>query len=78
MSLIENERAKLTANWLNTLSAGTIIAGCVTPLVAIAYGLRPGGASLGNGFILVLSIGWILMGVALHLGARIILGRLKE
>lgn len=78
MSLVENERAKLTANWLNTLSAGTIIAGCVTPLVAIAYGLRPGGVSLGNSFILALSIGWIVMGVALRLGARIILGRPKE
>ena len=78
MSLVDNERAKLTANWLNTLSAGTIIAGCVTPLVAIAYGLRPGAEPLDRGFIFALSFGWILIGVALHLVARIILGRLTE
>ena len=61
MSLIDNERAKLTANWLNTLSAGTIIAGCVTPLVAIAYGLRPGAEPLDRAFIfavLLLDFDW--------------------
>jgi hypothetical protein len=78
MHLVESERAKLTANWLNTLSAGTVIAGCVTPLVAIAYGLRPGAEPLGGNFILALSLGWIAMGIALHLGARYILGRLRE
>jgi hypothetical protein len=78
MNLVDNERAKLTANWLNTLSAGTIIAGCVTPLVAIAYGLRPGAEPLSDRFILTLVIAWILIGVALHFGARISLGRLKE
>ena len=78
MNLIDNERAKLTANWLNTLSAGTIIAGCVTPLVVIAYGLRPGTEPLDRAFVFILSFGWISIGVALHLVARVILGRPRE
>ena len=78
VNLVDNERAKLTANWLNTLSAGTVIAGSVTPLVAIAYGLRPGAEPLDRLFIFALSFGWIAIGVTLHLVARIILGRLKE
>jgi hypothetical protein len=50
MSLIHNERTKLTANWLNTLAAGIILTGAVAPLVAAIYGLPgPARASyLGN------------------------------
>jgi hypothetical protein len=78
VNLVDNERAKLTFNWLNTLSAGTVNAGSVTPLVAIAYGLRPGAEPLDRLIIFALSFGWIVIGVTLHLVARIILGRLKE
>jgi hypothetical protein len=34
--LVHNERVKLTAAWLNTVGAGTVIAGGVTPIVAMA------------------------------------------
>ncbi len=78
MSLIRNERWKLTANWLNTIAAGTVIAGCVTPIVALAYGLRTGPDAAATSVIIVLTLIWILVGVALHMGARVILGRLKE
>jgi hypothetical protein len=37
--LVENERAKLTANWLNAIAGGLMTAGVVTPLVAFGLGL---------------------------------------
>ena len=59
MSLVHNERTKLTANWLNTLAAGIILTGAVAPLVAAIYGLpgparelhsnNPSGAGLACG-----------------------------
>lgn len=78
MGLIPNERWKLTANWLNTIAAGTVIAGCVTPLVALAYGLRTNPEAVSTWVIVLLTLVWISVGVALHIMARAILGRLQE
>jgi hypothetical protein len=41
MSIVENERRKLTANWLNAIASGMIVTGAVAPLVAVAIGLAP-------------------------------------
>jgi hypothetical protein len=39
MSMIRNERLKLTANYLNTVAAAIMVTGVVAPLVALSYGL---------------------------------------
>jgi hypothetical protein len=78
MSLIHNERWKLTATWVNAVGVGIVIAGSVTPIVALAYGLRAGPQPIGAGTIIVLTLVWILIGLALHLMARALLGRLRE
>lgn len=77
MSGIHNERVKLTANWLNIMAAGTIIAGSITPLVTIAYGLRS-GEPLATGTVILLTLVWISAGVALHWMAWRVLGRLQD
>jgi multisubunit Na+/H+ antiporter MnhG subunit len=78
MYLVENERWKLTAAWLNTMAAGTVIAGAVTPLVALAYGLRADTEPLATGLVVLLTFIWISAGIGLHFTARAILGRLRE
>ena len=39
MSLIHNERTKLTATWLNTLATALVAAGTFAPLAALLYGI---------------------------------------
>jgi hypothetical protein len=41
MSVIHNERVKLTATWLNTLTSATATVGVLAPLASIVYGLGP-------------------------------------
>jgi hypothetical protein len=43
MPLIENERVKLTATWLNTLAAATIVTGVLAPIANRAYAARTRG-----------------------------------
>ena len=75
MSLIYNERIKLLATMVNNVGTATIVAGAVTPLVAVTYSV-PGSRSAW--FTVLLSLGWFLVGFGLHFLARAILGRLKE
>lgn len=74
MSLIHNERTKYLATFVNTVAAGTIIAGVVAPLIAFTFGM-PGPIS--GGFAIAVSLVWLLVGAALHAMVRIILGRLQ-
>jgi hypothetical protein len=69
MSLVHNERTKLTANWLNTLAAGIILTGVVAPLVAAIYGL-PGPARASYAAIVLLALVWLAAGTGLHITAR--------
>src|SRR5829696_7496192 len=39
MSLVDNERVKLTATWLNTLASATATVGVLAPLASFVYGL---------------------------------------
>ena len=55
MSLIHNERTKLTANYLNTAATGFFGAGVVAPLAAAVFGLA-GPGSLISTLTLVLGI----------------------
>ena len=76
MDLIHNERTKLTATWINTLAAALIAAGAVAPIAAILYGLSTLPISLGR--IVVLAVACAAVGVAIHFGARAVLGSLRE
>ena len=60
MSLIHNERVKLSATWLNTLAATTIAAGVVAPLVAVVFGLPTAGAVSFVGFAIACA-GWLCL-----------------
>ena len=75
MSAIHNERTKLTANWLNAMESGVIITGVVAPSIAVLFQF-----SIGIGFSPLLltaaSCVWLSCGIALHLLARKVLGRL--
>lgn len=67
MSLIHNERTKLTANTFDRASTGCIIAAFITP-----------GATLGFTPLASLStLVWLFAAFALHLLARFTLGRLR-
>ena len=63
MSLIHNERTKLLATTANNVGTATIVAGVVTPLTAATYGLAGSGMGL---FTLLVSVGWLSVGVGLH------------
>ncbi|MFN3077642.1 MAG: amino acid transporter [Alphaproteobacteria bacterium] len=67
MSLVENERTKLTATFMNGIAIAMVAAGAIAPLVAFSYGL-PGAAH--GVTIALIGIGWISGGIALHLVAR--------
>jgi hypothetical protein len=75
MSLVHNERRKLTASALNGVAIATLTAGLIAPLVAVSYGVS--GARGGVYFAVTGSI-WFFTAVALHWIARRLLGGLKE
>jgi dipeptide/tripeptide permease len=77
MSLVHNERTKLTATWLNALAAATVVTGVIAPLVAIVFGIPTSGKVSSVVFILATFV-WLVLGVILHMLARRILGRLRE
>ena len=65
MSLISNERRKLSANALNGMAIATMAAGFIAPLVAVSYGVSTaaGGYFVGTGLI------WFFAAIVLHLMA---------
>ena len=70
------ERIKLTANLLNAISSGTILASIVAPYIGMSLGTVPTSGSLWN--ILGLSGFGFVAGIVLHLIARRYLGRLED
>lgn len=76
MSLIHNERTKLTATWLNTQATALIAAGTFAPAAAVVYGLSQPG--VGAIYIASLMLACWVLGWCLHLAARAFLGRLHE
>ena len=74
MSLIQNERIKLTATLLNNVAAAMFVTGGVGPIVALSYGL-PGPT--GGWTALGIAAIWILSGSAIHYMARLLLKGLK-
>ena len=77
MNHVSNERVKLTAGLLNTVAGFSITAGGLAPLIAVSYGLATGPA-LGPFLVSAIIAIWWTIGIAVHLTARRLLGRLKS
>ena len=77
MSLVSNERIKLSASYLNTAAGGLFTAGFVAPLAATVFGVSAqtslSALTLAGGIAI-----FLLASIALHTCARVILGRLKS
>jgi hypothetical protein len=73
-TLIRNERTKLTAVALNNVAVASIVAGTLSPVVGMAYGLA--APHRGGWVTALLSVFWIGSGACLHMAARAVLGRL--
>ncbi|WP_024279680.1 hypothetical protein [Xanthobacter sp. 126] len=78
MSLIQNERTKLTANALDRASTACLTVGALGPAVASLYGLGGmGSAAPSHGALIALgSVFWLVAAAVLHFMARSVLGRL--
>jgi hypothetical protein len=76
MHLVHNEQTKLTATWINTLAAALIAAGAFAPAAAVLYGLA--ALPIATGRLLGIACACSALGFAIHLGARVLLGRLRE
>ncbi len=57
MSLVGNERTKLTATAVSNLGLAIGVAGFVAPIVALSFGLT--SAPLADGVTLVVSFAWL-------------------
>lgn len=69
MHAIHNARIQLLATALNNVALAVVVAGFVAPLVT--------GQLHSPGHALV-TLAWIGTGVALHFGAQLVLGRLRQ
>lgn len=72
MSLIDNERTKLTANALDRASTACLAVGIFAPLGALTQSVNPPPLAVALSFA-----GWFACAIVLHLGARRILRGLK-
>ena len=75
MSLIHNERRKLTATALNGLAVTTMAAGFIAPIVAVSYGVSTVSGSL---YFAAVGVIWFLVAIGIHIAAIGLLGGLKE
>lgn len=76
MSLIHNERIKLTANALDRASTACLTVGALGPAAASLYGLGQAAPPSHGVLIAVGSLFWLAAAGVLHLMARKVLGRL--
>lgn len=72
----EKEQIKLTANLLNALSSGTILAAIVAPYIGMGMGTVTASADLVN--LTALSGFGFVIGIMLHLLARRAVARLED
>lgn len=75
MSVLHNERVKLTATWLNTLASATATVGTLAPFASVAYGVGPPNQGLAT--LLPGAAVWLSGAFALHLAARHVLRGLQ-
>ncbi|GLQ38970.1 hypothetical protein GCM10007908_25900 [Rhizobium albus] len=71
---IHNERTKLTATWLNGLAIAVMAIGGFAPLITYVSSAE---SSLSVEGLALIGVICLLLSAALHLVARIVLGRLK-
>jgi hypothetical protein len=74
MSLVGNERTKLTATYLNGVAIAVFAIGSFAPLVSLAFV----GSATTSGILVWIAGGRVIFSFALHLIARLFLGRLQE
>ncbi len=77
MSLIENERTKLSASALNGVAIASIVAGFITPVAAIAFGVS-GAGGRGPALTIIAAAAFPGTGIGLHVLARRLLGGLVQ
>lgn len=65
----EKELTKLTASWLNTLSAGAIAVGVYTPISKLS---DPAFATSAGWTFIISSVGYLFFGAGLHAVGRVI------
>jgi hypothetical protein len=70
-----NERAKLTATWLNGVSIAAVAVGGIGPTVAVIIGTVPPPVIRD---VLLAGIAWLLLALSLHMAGRMILRRIEE
>ena len=75
MSLIRNKRVKYLATALNGVAVASITAGVIAPLAAATFGLPSPRTQTP---VVLFSVIWLSVGVALHLIVQGVLGRLRE
>ena len=77
MTKVSDERTKLLANALDRASTACFTVGIATPIAGYVYDVSGFRSSIGLSALLLGMVGWLVAAVVLHLGARIVLGRLS-
>jgi hypothetical protein len=75
MSMIHNERTKLTANAFNTAATSCFTVGILAPLAAVFYNF--GQTAVPVRTVTLGIVTWLAAALIIHYNARLILGRLK-
>ena len=76
MTKISDERTKLLASALDRASTACFTVGIVTPLAGYIYDVSGFRSAVSPAIFLLGMVGWLVAAIVLHLGARIVLGRL--
>ena len=76
MYLIQNERTKLSAAFVNALATAIVAGGLFAPIAAIAYGISE--FHVGKLYIFAVVVVCIAAGATLHWAGRALLGGLRE
>jgi hypothetical protein len=74
--LVDNERVKLTAAWLNTIATAIFTVGGFGPIVSYGFGLVP--SSIERFTVFAAAGTCLVVATAIHLMARAVLGGLSE
>jgi hypothetical protein len=74
MSLVTNERIKLFATALSNTGVATIVTAIIAPMAGLLYGT----SAIASSQWPLIGLAWFFGGLALHITAQIVLGRLRE
>jgi hypothetical protein len=78
MSLVHNERIKLTAAAIDRVSTAMFVVGFLGPLSASIFGSSSTSIAFHGMIDIVEGVFWLATGVVLHLSARRVLNGLKS